>query len=176
MYIVLIILIIILLILNIIQFKTYKNNKLIIEDLEYKNKELLEKKLKNNNKNTISINEISLQTKKEESKEIIKSNQVEKIITNQQTSPIEVPKKIPECSFELDNYINKTSKIIPNKKDNYIEELPKYTSDNLINLTNYEKDEEENAIISYKELMNNKSKEDTKLFIENLKKLRDSLK
>ncbi len=186
MYIILIIVIIILIIINIIQFKINKENKLIIEDLEYENKKLLDKELTSNKEDKIPITEISNKEEspklpQEEPKKIKELPPVEKIINNQQTSPIEVPKSIPVSSFDLDNYINKNYKIIPNKKDSYIEELSKElskdTSKNIITLTDYEKEEEENAIISYQELINNnQSKEDTKLFIENLKKLRDSLK
>ena len=47
-----------------------------------------------------------------------------------------------------------------------------------IQLTEYEQEEELNAIISYQELLNSKEKEDnneTKEFIEQLKNLRNSL-
>ena len=47
-----------------------------------------------------------------------------------------------------------------------------------IQLTEYEQEEELNDIISYQELLNSKEKEvnnDTKEFIEQLKKLRNSL-
>jgi len=81
-------------------------------------------------------------------------------------------------------------KIINNKKSNnieYLQEISNKMADELkpqtIELTDYEKLQEENAIISYKELITLKDKimmldddDETINFIEELKKLRNSLK
>ena len=128
------------------------------------------------------------------------------------TSPVSIT-KIENDSFDLNefiksnelkidnsNVIEKTNKIniqdkqsikITNRKTNnnieYLQEISNKMADELkpqtIELTDYEKLQEENAIISYKELLTLKDKimmldddDETINFIEELKNLRNSLK
>lgn len=86
----------------------------------------------------------------------------------------------------LNEFVRSNKKGKRNKKeDNYLGEVSKKIAQNLepqtIELTDYEKEQEENAIISYKELINVKGKVDTidenesGDFIEELKNFRNSL-
>lgn len=111
------------------------------------------------------------------------------------TAPIAIDKKdsfdIDKLSFDLNEFIKKSEKIVPKIKENppteeYLEELSKKMADELkpqtIELTDYEKEQEEHAIISYQELLSLKDKlsredeeEENINFIEELKNLRNHL-
>lgn len=118
---------------------------------------------------------------------------------NKVTSPVSISKKQPQeafdidkLSFDLNEFIKKSNKIVPpikeqEQKTDYLKELSdqmaKELNANTIELTEYEKEQEEHAIISYQELLAMKDKimdlddeEETIDFIEELKKLRSSLK
>ena len=96
------------------------------------------------------------------------------------TSPISLD--VEKVSFNIDEFVKRdksTSDYLENISNAISEEIKPQT----IELTGYEKEQEENAIISYKELLKaskssnsvNVSQEDTSEFIEELKKLRNSL-
>ena len=104
---------------------------------------------------------------------------------------VENNSKVEEQATKLLNSITKNDiKISSNKKGTnveYLKEISNKMADELkpqtIELTDYEKMQEENAIISYKELLTLKDKlmmlddeDETVNFIEELKKLRNSLK
>ena len=95
-------------------------------------------------------------------------------------SPISLD--VEKVSFNIDEFVKRdksTSDYLENISNAISEEIKPQT----IELTGYEKEQEENAIISYKELLKaskssnsvNVSQEDTSEFIEELKKLRNSL-
>ena len=95
-------------------------------------------------------------------------------------SPISLD--VEKVSFNVDEFVKRdksTSDYLENISNAISEEIKPQT----IELTGYEKEQEENAIISYKELLKaskssnsvNVSQEDTSEFIEELKKLRNSL-
>lgn len=119
------------------------------------------------------------------------------------TSPVSIDNEqfdIDKLSFNLNEFVRRERNIRMNKggeevkrqpsfkveADNYLNEVSRKMAKELrpqtIELTDYEKDQEENAIISYQELLNVKDKiaminddEETIDFIEELKKLRSSL-
>lgn len=123
----------------------------------------------------------------------------EKVIVNKSKNDIlllEKQNNIEKISFNLNDYVKNGKSIskkscspskLKSSKDNqdYLKEISKKMADELkpqtIELTDYEKDQEENAIISYQELLNVKDKinilndDETVDFIEELKKLRNSL-
>lgn len=168
-YIILIILTLILLLIIISFYNINKNQKEIIKELNNITNKLLEKKeITINNPDSISIEKISKE---------------QPILNNNKFIPqnnLSTTKNIEKEHLNLENYYIKN-----NHKSSSIDYL-KEVSNKLINelkeknieLTDFEKKEEENAIISYKQLLNNNklSKEETKEFIDNLKKLRNSLK
>lgn len=91
-------------------------------------------------------------------------------------------------NYEIDmvNFENNLDEFVMNsKKENnsYLDEVSKLISQNLeqntIELTDYEQEQEDNAIISYKELIGIKDKleslEDDEIFLDELKKFRNSL-
>lgn len=97
-----------------------------------------------------------------------------------------------KLTIDLNEFIKKSEKVVPvikteNKKSDYLKEVSKKLSSEVqektIELTDYEKNQEENAIISYQELLSVKDKisiiEDDDLdeasFIEELKKFREGL-
>ena len=103
------------------------------------------------------------------------------------TSPISLD--VEKVSFNADEFVKRdniknSSKI---STSDYLENISNAISEEIkpqtIELTGYEKEQEESAIISYKELLKasksgngvNVSQEDTSEFIEELKKLRNSL-
>lgn len=101
----------------------------------------------------------------------------------QDFNPIEFVKKDKD-TISIEQKKDVTTKEI--KDNEYLKEISKQIEQELnpktIDLTEYEKKQEEQAIISYKELLNRKasdyqqnSKENTRTLIEELKKLRDSL-
>lgn len=114
---------------------------------------------------------------------------------NTVTSPVRISNQetfdIDKLSFDLNEFIKKSEKVVPkikeqtSKKD-YLKEISDKMANELkpqtIELTDYEKAQEEHAIISYQELLSVKDKlkiaddeEGTIDFIEELKKLRNSL-
>lgn len=103
------------------------------------------------------------------------------------TSPISLD--VEKVSFNADEFV-KRDNIKNNSKistSDYLESISNAISEEIkpqtMELTGYEKEQEESAIISYKELLKasksgdgvNVSQEDTSEFIEELKKLRNSL-
>ncbi len=191
-----IVLLLILLIYCIYLISKINRLKKEIEDLNNKNVIEIDKKLTYNDKNIIPIKNISnerkinnknqqqkpkielykpeIPKKKEESKAYSK-NVLKEI--NRTTSPI----NINNIEFNIDE-------LVPNKKEietNYLEEVSKKIQEEIDNkpiaLTEYEQEEELNAIISYKELLNSNEKKssiedvDSEDFLEQLKKLRSSL-
>ncbi len=103
------------------------------------------------------------------------------------TSPISLD--VEKVSFNADEFV-KRDNIKNNSKistSDYLENISNAISEEIkpqtMELTGYEKEQEESAIISYKELLKasksgngvNVSQEDTSEFIEELKKLRNSL-
>ena len=170
-----------------------KNNSLILTIKDLKNKELenkvkkeeLEKKIKEEVK-VEPIKEVKEEVKSsvkpvisEESKPYSK-NVLKDISTRNQTSPISIKKEV----------MNKVKEEIKdNKKENisFTETLSKQLEESQVNepieLTDYERKQEEEAIISYKELLNaSKDRlyklnddEETVDFISELKSFRSSL-
>lgn len=99
---------------------------------------------------------------------------------------------IEKASFNLDEFVRNNGMnkdkvgVFQNNNEFYLEEISKRMADEVvpqtIELTDYEKDQEENAIISYQELLNVRNnvsvlgdEEETFEFIEELKKFRNSL-
>ena len=127
-------------------------------------------------------------------KEPIKQPYTKNILqnTSKATSPVTLNKENIELEnkFNLNEFIPKEH---PHQKcppqtttQNYLQEVSRQMANELkpqtISLTDYERAEEDNAIISYKELLNVKDKmnaitdeDETIDFIEELKKLRNSL-
>ena len=170
-----------------------KNNNLLLVIKDLKNKELenkikkeeLEKKIKEEVK-AEPIKEVKKEVKtsvkpviSEESKPYSK-NVLKDISTRNQTSPISIKKEV----------VNKVKEEIKeDKKDNisFTENLSKQLEESQVNepigLTDYERQQEEEAIISYKELLNaSKDRlykltddEETVDFISELKSFRSSL-
>lgn len=170
----------------------YNDNKKLKEELENlrkENKTLLEKKiLKQESFDSISINNISQEKVNIDYNEKLNINKKEEKITN------EIPKTNSHGNtnepknFNINDFVNNkndTSKQeVPN--NDYLKELSNKLNEEIkpqtIELTDYEKKQEEQAIISYKELLKVKTneeieieKEDTLNFIEELKSLRNSL-
>ena len=93
--------------------------------------------------------------------------------------------EISSLSFNIDEFIKKDQKdnvknsvITQTKSNKYLEEISKHLADEMtpqtIDLTDYEKIQEEQAIISYQELLtlkekNNLEEKDDEMFVENLK-------
>ena len=101
------------------------------------------------------------------------------------TSPISLD--VEKVSFNIDEFVKRDKSTSEISTSDYLENISNAISEEIkpqtIELTGYEKEQEENAIISYKELLKaskssnsvNVSQEDTSEFIEELKKLRNSL-
>lgn len=114
---------------------------------------------------------------------------------NKVTSPITIKNDdafdIDKLSLDLNEFIKKSKKIVPQIKESssnkeYLrdisDKLSKEIEAQTIELTSYEKAQEENAVISYQELLSIKDKimieddEDNNInFIDELKKFRDNL-
>ena len=100
-------------------------------------------------------------------------------------SPISLD--VEKVSFNVDEFVKRDKSTSEISTSDYLENISNAISEEIkpqtIELTGYEKEQEENAIISYKELLKaskssnsvNVSQEDTSEFIEELKKLRNSL-
>ena len=101
------------------------------------------------------------------------------------TSPISLD--VEKVSFNVDEFVKRDKSTSEISTSDYLENISNAISEEIkpqtMELTGYEKEQEENAIISYKELLKaskssnsvNVSQEDTSEFIEELKKLRNSL-
>ena len=101
------------------------------------------------------------------------------------TSPISLD--VEKVSFNVDEFVKRDKSTSEISTSDYLENISNAIYEEIkpqtIELTGYEKEQEENAIISYKELLKaskssnsvNVSQEDTSEFIEELKKLRNSL-
>lgn len=197
-----IMLLIILLIICVLLTIKINSLKRIIEILESSKK--IDKQIMYDKDNTIPIKNISEQPnsniEKNIDKETIKNNNLKK---NQSKGKIEIYKpnyqntkkdNKPYSKNILNEQKKTTSPVTINnnefnvkdyvrsKNRNYLEEVSKSIQKELdskpIQLTEYEQEEELNAIISYQELLNSKEKEDnneTKEFIDQLKNLRNSL-
>ena len=186
----------------------YVDNKKLKEQLEEirkENKSLLEKKIKNQvDVDSISIQKISTEKINPDNNEKIppKVTNKEQIIDqkefvykeekNNKYSYSNLNDKITQSTFNLSELINKPDLTKLNAEKNvqkydYLEEIQSRMNEELkpqtIELTDYEKKQEEQAVISYKELLRFKEnnqytdeKQETMKFIEELKNLRNSLK
>lgn len=168
----------------------YNDNKKLkeqIEELRKENRSLLEKKiLKQENIDSISIKNISTEKSNIDTNKILNQQIIEKEqISVQNQSSQEINNNLQQ-NFNLNEFINK--KTIPTENNyDYLQALSEKINEELrpqtIELTDYEKRQEEQAVISYKELLKCKdnsstldSKQETINFIEELKRLRNSLK
>lgn len=110
------------------------------------------------------------------------------------TSPVSISNQevfdMNKLSFDLNEFIKKSEKIVPkihqdSKKSDYLKEISEKMANELkpqtIELTDYEKEQEEHAIISYQELLSVKDQvivdddDETIDFIEELKHFRNTL-
>ncbi len=201
------------LLLILVVIKLYKNNKELKIKIEKTTEELLTSKLSNNVYNDDVDKEIknmkiprtnyilgSSRNKEEkinsfENLRPYQKNILKDIKTT--TSPININNNstIKEMKMNLNDYIKRGTKdnndkkitINDNKSSNNVEEIVKRLENAVnnkpIELTRYEEEEEEQAIISYRELMSNKDKiynitkeEDDDAFIKELKSFREDLK
>lgn len=183
--------------------------------IEKENRKILEEKVsKQKNDDSIPINKITTQEKKQQpNNQLKKIELVQKYNSKEKeensklyqknilhdkptiTSPVSINKN-EEVKFNLNEFIKKSDNNKENiKKPDIKKESPKEFLQDISNkiaeelkpqtiaLTDYEKEQEDNAIISYKELLNVKDKiailddeEENVNFIEELKNLRNSLK
>ena len=185
----------------------YIDNKRLkeqLEELRKENKSLLEKKIKNQvDVDAVSMEKISTEKNTHENNE--KTNK--KVNNEEQKISKEVPiykeknnnysyynpnDNFTGNNFNLSELINRNdlTKLNAEKKVkeyDYLEEIQSRMNEELkpqtIELTDYEKKQEEQAVISYKELLRfkennqyNDEKQETMKFIEELKSLRNSLK
>ena len=170
-----------------------------IEELRKENRSLLEKKIMNQESfDSISIKNISQEKSNIDLNEKLNINikpeeeYIKEEIKN--TYSYYNTKETPKPNFNINEFISKNN--VPSKKEpsikkeisnnDYLKELSNKLSEEIkpqtIELTDYEKKQEEQAVISYKELLKYKTneeiindKEDTLNFIEELKNLRNSL-
>lgn len=185
----------------------YVDNKRLkeqLEELRKENKSLLEKKIKNQvDVDAVSIEKISTEknTLDNDEKITTKVNNKEQNISKEVPTYKEKNNKYsyskPDNNFNGNNFnlselINRNdlTKLNAEKKVkeyDYLEEIQSRMNEELkpqtIELTDYEKKQEEQAVISYKELLRfkennqyNDEKQETMRFIEELKNLRNSLK
>ena len=201
------------LLLILVVIKLYKNNKELKIKIEKTTEELLTSKLSNNVYNDDVDKEIknmkiprtnyilgSSRNKEEKINSFEKLRPYQKNILKDiktTTSPININNNstIKEMKMNLNDYIKRGTKdnndkkitINDNKSSNNVEEIVKRLENAVnnkpIELTRYEEEEEEQAIISYRELMSNKDKiynitkeEDDDAFIKELKSFREDLK
>ena len=169
--------------------------KISIPKEETKKKTIIkeEKNIENNPLNTISPSKYKKEkyTARTTSNEYIKPNiakPTENILnktTNEEKYKNYKTELITSASFEPTEFIKKNNINITNLKKktpvnntNYLNEISKQLDNALtsqtINLTDYEKEQEEHAIISYQELLslkekNNNEKKDDEYFVEDLK-------
>lgn len=129
----------------------------------------------------------------QKSKKIYQKNTL--LNRNQATSPVSIPKQetfdIDKLSFDLNEFIKRSEKVVPKIEEkkstpDYLKEISSQLENALepdpIELTEYEKEQEEHAIISYQELLSLKDnieikddEEETIDFIEELKNFRNTL-
>ena len=175
----------------------YNDNKKLkeqIEELRKENKSLLEKKiLKQESVDSFAIKNISQEKVNIDLNEKLNINikpeeeNIKEEIKN--TYSYYNTKETENKNFNINEFINK--KEVSSRKEisnnDYLKELSNKLSEEIkpqtIELTDYEKKQEEQAVISYKELLKFKNsdeiiddKQDTINFIEELKNLRNSLK
>lgn len=175
----------------------YNDNKKLkeqIEELRKENKSLLEKKiLKQESVDSFAIKNISQEKVNIDLNEKLniyikpEEENIKEEIKN--TYSYYNTKETENKNFNINEFINK--KEVSSRKEisnnDYLKELSNKLSEEIkpqtIELTDYEKKQEEQAVISYKELLKFKNsdeiiddKQDTINFIEELKNLRNSLK
>ena len=167
------------------------------KDEEYQIPKNEKYKAKTNNLNTSYHKDFSRNSNQKPTKERVSNpknyqrNTLEN--RNRVTSPIAINKEesfdIDKLSLDLNEFIKKSKKIVPQIKEtnkDYLKEISNQMAKELepqtIELTSYEKAQEENAIISYQELLSIKDKitieddeEDNINFIDELKKFRNNL-
>lgn len=199
------------LLLILVVIKLYKNNKDLKNKIEETSEELLINKLNDNVYNEVNIDEIEKEDKnrkipktnyilgnirnKEKEEKI---NRFENLKPYQKnilkdikapTSPININNNstIKEIKMNLNDFIRR-DKNIKGKYSNTVEDIVRRIEKDInnkkpIELTRYEEEEEEQAIISYRELMSNKDKiynitkeEEDDDFIKELKSFREDLK
>lgn len=175
--------------------KVHKEDVVDIKDISHDIKDI-DKTINKNNKEVVMDKESKLVNKDNEDKVIVKKG-----IVNREDNNIKVVKKIDNdkknivrsddnIKFDIEDFIKK-DKYINRKLDSsdmnseYLKMISREIENNMvpqtIELTDYEQEQEDNAIISYKELLsvNNKNEEvindETVEFIEELKKFRNNL-
>lgn len=199
MFVIFILLSIVLLILSIYLFLENKKLKENITDLEKEIKVILERKLKNNKEDLISIDNISIEPKKNEKTSSkkeptkqAKKNNSDKISnitlvderkkytarTNDEYKKPQImeptaaslkptKKEITEEKINTDIHMKDFNpedyiKTNNNKENNYLEEISNQLKEEInkttIELTDYEKEQEEQAVISYQELLSLKER------------------
>ena len=159
-----------------------------VQILEIKNN--YEKKVIVDKENTIPIKNISKEKKSYNNKkndrkiELYKEVYPRKIEDNKAYTKNVLKENKITSPITIDNKEINITEFIPQNETNYLEEVSRKLKEEInnkpIELTEYEQEEELNAEISYKELKNkedktNKKEPDTKEFIDQLKKLRNSL-
>ncbi|MBQ6495067.1 MAG: hypothetical protein IJI49_03605 [Bacilli bacterium] len=159
-----------------------------VQILEIKNN--YEKKVIVDKENTIPIKNISKEKKSYNNKkndrkiELYKEVYPRKIEDNKAYTKNVLKENKITSPITIDNKEINITEFIPQNETNYLEEVSRKLKEEInnkpIELTEYEQEEELNAVISYKELLNkedktNKKEPDTKEFIDQLKKLRNSL-
>jgi len=159
-----------------------------VQILEIKNN--YEKKVIVDKENTIPIKNISKEKKSYNNKkndrkiELYKEVYPRKIEDNKAYTKNVLKENKITSPITIDNKEINITEFIPKNETNYLEEVSRKLKEEInnkpIELTEYEQEEELNAVISYKELLNkedktNKKEPDTKEFIDQLKKLRNSL-
>lgn len=150
---------------------------------------------KNTNTNFSKTNPVHTNTK-ENQKPVYQKNLLSH--ASQVTSPVSIDAKetfdMEKLTLDLNEFIKKSEKVVPHipskqatpKANDYLKNLSEKLAEEVvpqtIDLTDYEKEQEENAIISYQELLSVKDQleiieddEGTIDFIEELKKFRNKL-
>lgn len=154
-------------------------DKIKLKEVNDLSEEVVEFEKRGNNNSDELVNSDYIKGILDNSSKILSSDSIDSEIIN-----------IERASFNLDEFVKDNGKV-NNKnsssqinKDDYLNEISKRMAEELapqtIELTDYEKDQEDNAIISYQELLSVKNnvsilEEDDIDFIEELKKLRNSL-
>lgn len=160
----------------------------IVEKVE---KKVSDKKV-SNNKNVNKNVSVDKNNKKEN--RLYSGNKNALSNKKQVTSPVFIDNDVfdmDKLSFDLNEFIKKEKKVVPKIKENvtssdYLQEISDKLSGEIesktIELTDYEKKQEESAIISYQELLNVKDRlqtvddeDETVDFLEELKSFRNSL-
>lgn len=160
--------------------KQSKKKEIVSNNIKNRNIKLATDDYKKISNKNSSVDKLSELLQREPIKDIDNSVKDKKIVsqTNYQNYELDMG------SFEdsLDEFVmsNRNKK---KSSNNYLNEVSKLISQNLeqdvIELTDYEQEQEDNAIISYKELMGIKDRleslEDDEVFIDELKKFRNNL-